>query len=66
MKLDIPDGDFDGYIFDMDGTLVDTMPLHFEAWDRALRVHGLKGRLDEDLFYSLGGCKMISTTSLLM
>ena len=55
MKLDIPDGDFDGYIFDMDGTLVDTMPLHFEAWDRALRVHGLKGRLDEDLFYSLGG-----------
>jgi len=26
MKLDIPDGDFAGYIFDLDGTLVDSRP----------------------------------------
>jgi len=55
MKLDIPPGDFAGYIFDLDGTLVDTMPLHYRAWDAAMRGVGLQCPLDEDLFYSLGG-----------
>jgi beta-phosphoglucomutase-like phosphatase (HAD superfamily) len=55
MKLDIPTGDFAGYIFDCDGTLVDTMPLHYRAWDRAMRQAGLKEPLSEQLFYSLGG-----------
>lgn len=55
MKLDIPAGDFAGYIFDLDGTLVDTMPLHFRAWEVAMRGAGLACALDEDLFYSLGG-----------
>jgi len=55
MQLDIPPGDFAGYIFDLDGTLVDTMPLHYLAWDEAIRGVGLKGALDEDVFYSLGG-----------
>jgi len=55
MKLDIPEGDFEGYIFDCDGTLVDTMPLHFRAWERAMQQAGLKGPLSEELFYSMGG-----------
>ncbi len=55
MKLDIPPGDFAGYIFDCDGTLVDTMPLHYRAWDKAMQRAGLKGTLSEELFYSLGG-----------
>ena len=55
MKLEIPEGDFAGYIFDLDGTLVDTMPLHYRAWDQAMRAVGLKATLDEELFYSLGG-----------
>jgi len=55
MKLEIPDGDFGGYIFDLDGTLVDTMPLHYRAWDEAMREVGLNAPLDEELFYSLGG-----------
>jgi beta-phosphoglucomutase family hydrolase len=55
MKLEIPDGDFAGYIFDLDGTLVDTMPLHYRAWDAAMRRAGLQAPLDEELFYSLGG-----------
>jgi HAD superfamily hydrolase (TIGR01509 family) len=55
MKLDIPPGPFAAYIFDLDGTLVDTMPLHYRAWDRAMRRAGLKCPLDEDLFYSMGG-----------
>jgi beta-phosphoglucomutase family hydrolase len=55
MKLHIPPGDFAGYIFDCDGTLVDTMPLHFRAWDQAMQRAGLKEGLSEELFYSLGG-----------
>lgn len=55
MKLDIPAGDFAGYIFDLDGTLVDTMPLHYQAWNKAMQSVGLSGDLDEELFYSLGG-----------
>jgi beta-phosphoglucomutase family hydrolase len=55
MKLEIPAGDFAGYIFDLDGTLVDTMPLHYRAWDQAMRSVGLRVQLDEELFYSLGG-----------
>lgn len=55
MKLDIPEGDFAGYIFDLDGTLIDSMPVHYLSWDEAMRRAGLKGTLSEDLFYSLGG-----------
>jgi HAD superfamily hydrolase (TIGR01509 family) len=55
MQLKIPDGKFSGYIFDLDGTLVDTMPLHYSAWEAALRGAGLVGPLDRELFYELGG-----------
>ena len=55
MKLEIPAGDFAGYIFDLDGTLIDTMPLHYRAWDTALKRAGLREKLDEDFFYALGG-----------
>jgi HAD superfamily hydrolase (TIGR01509 family) len=55
LHLDIPPGDFAGYIFDLDGTLIDSMPLHYRAWDAAMRDCGLQQPLDEDLFYSLGG-----------
>jgi beta-phosphoglucomutase-like phosphatase (HAD superfamily) len=38
--LIIPEGNFAGYIFDCDGTLVDSMPLHLKAWRAALDLHG--------------------------
>jgi beta-phosphoglucomutase-like phosphatase (HAD superfamily) len=65
MQIKIPDGVFSGYIFDLDGTLVDTMPLHYTAWESALQKAGLKGRLDEDLFYALGGVPSRKVASLL-
>jgi beta-phosphoglucomutase family hydrolase len=65
MKLDIPPGDFSGYIFDLDGTLIDTMPLHYRAWDAAMRSAGLQGTLDEDLFYSLGGVPTVRVAELI-
>ena len=52
-KLLIPEREFDAYIFDCDGTLADTMGLHYEAWKMALEPHGAD--LPEDLYYSWGG-----------
>jgi len=42
-----------GLIFDCDGTLADTMPLHWHAWQMVTGRHGL--HFPEDRFYSLGG-----------
>src|SRR5882672_779142 len=42
-----------GIIFDCDGTLADTMPLHWRAWQAITARHRLK--FPEDRFYSLGG-----------
>jgi len=65
MHLEIPAGDFAGYIFDCDGTLVDTMPLHYRAWAEAMRRAGLKETLSEDLFYSLGGIPTLRVAELI-
>ena len=65
MQIQIPEGDFAGYIFDLDGTLADTMPVHFGAWEQALRNAGLQGRLDENYFYALGGVPSRKVAGLL-
>lgn len=44
---------FSGLIFDCDGTLTDSMPLHYQAWSAALGQFGIA--FPEDRFYSLGG-----------
>lgn len=46
---------FDAVIFDCDGTLVHSMPLHFEAWCEALSLHGAANIFKEDVFYAMGG-----------
>jgi len=42
-----------GLIFDMDGTLADTMPIHFKAWAAAGRKHGFV--YPEEMFYANAG-----------
>jgi beta-phosphoglucomutase-like phosphatase (HAD superfamily) len=42
-----------GIIFDCDGTLADTMPLHWRAWQVIATRHRL--HLPQERFYSLGG-----------
>jgi beta-phosphoglucomutase family hydrolase len=42
-----------GLIFDCDGTLADTMPLHWRAWQMVTQRNGL--RFPEDRFYAYGG-----------
>ncbi len=53
MKLDIPAGKFSAYLFDCDGTIADSMPLHYIAWKTALAEWNCD--YPEVLFYSWGG-----------
>lgn len=39
-RVCLPEKKYSGYIFDLDGTLVDSMPVHYKAWRWALREHG--------------------------
>ncbi|MFI5837823.1 HAD family hydrolase [Micromonospora sp. NPDC051300] len=53
MTLPLPAGDFRAYLFDCDGTIVDSMPVHHRAWCAALAEWGCE--FPEDLFYAWGG-----------
>jgi len=53
MKLKLPEGSFQAYLFDCDGTIADSMPLHYMAWKKALGEWSCE--FDEELFYAWGG-----------
>ncbi|MEM7683103.1 MAG: HAD-IA family hydrolase [Planctomycetota bacterium] len=44
---------FDALVFDLDGTLADTMPAHYASWSVVAGRHGLS--FPEATFYSWGG-----------
>jgi beta-phosphoglucomutase-like phosphatase (HAD superfamily) len=47
---------YDGFIFDCDGTLADTMPLHYQAWNETLTLKlGRPSDFTESMFYRFGG-----------
>ncbi len=54
-EFDLTADGFDAVIFDCDGTLVHSMPYHFEAWCEALALYGAGGIFKEDVFYAMGG-----------
>ncbi|QDV30632.1 Fructose-1-phosphate phosphatase YqaB [Planctopirus ephydatiae] len=61
----IPDGlTFDAIIFDCDGTLGDSMPMHYVAWVETLTPYG--AFMSEDEFYAMGGwpTKIVAQTML--
>jgi len=53
MKLKLPAGKFAAYLFDCDGTIADSMPLHYVAWKVALGKWNCD--FDEQTFYAWGG-----------
>jgi beta-phosphoglucomutase family hydrolase len=53
MKLALPPGNFSAYLFDCDGTIADSMPLHYIAWKKALSEWNCE--FEENIFYSWGG-----------
>ena len=63
MKLRLPLGSFGAYLFDCDGTIADSMPLHYMAWKKALAEWNCT--FDEQLFYALGGTPVAEIVSLL-
>jgi HAD superfamily hydrolase (TIGR01509 family) len=52
--IPVPD-DIKGLIFDCDGTLVDSMPLHMKAWEEAVHLFG--ANFDPEFFFSKKGMR---------
>jgi HAD superfamily hydrolase (TIGR01509 family) len=63
MKLKLPEGSFGAYLFDCDGTIADSMPLHYLAWKKALGEWSCD--FDEQLFYAWGGMPVAEIISTL-
>jgi HAD superfamily hydrolase (TIGR01509 family) len=53
MPLKLPNGVFAAYLFDCDGTVADSMPLHYLAWKQALGEWDCA--FSEEQFYAWGG-----------
>jgi HAD superfamily hydrolase (TIGR01509 family) len=63
MKLELPAGSFAAYLFDCDGTIADSMPLHYLAWRKALGEWNCE--FAEKLFYAWGGMPIVEIISTL-
>src|SRR6267154_2343190 len=63
MKLQLPAGNFDAYLFDCDGTIVDSMPLHYKAWKQILSEWNCE--FSEERFYAWGGMPIVEIISTL-
>jgi beta-phosphoglucomutase family hydrolase len=61
--LKLPAGRFKAYLFDCDGTIADSMPLHYIAWKKALGEWNCE--FDEELFYAWGGMPIVEIISTL-
>ena len=63
VRLKLPEGSFGAYLFDCDGTVADSMPLHYLAWKKALEEWNCE--FDEKLFYAWGGMPVSEIISTL-
>jgi beta-phosphoglucomutase family hydrolase len=63
MKLELPAGSFGAYLFDCDGTIVDSMPLHYKAWKQILGEWNCE--FSEERFYAWGGMPIAEIISTL-
>lgn len=55
-RVTLPEKRYAGYIFDLDGTLVDSMPVHYRAWRWALQKYGAPHEVFQwDEFVAHGG-----------
>ncbi|HXJ45210.1 MAG TPA: HAD-IA family hydrolase [Candidatus Dormibacteraeota bacterium] len=63
MKLELPAGSFGAYLFDCDGTIADSMPLHYKAWKQILGEWNCE--FSEERFYAWGGMPIVEIISTL-
>lgn len=59
----LPNREYSAFIFDCDGTLADSMPLHQKAWISALRRYGATFDFGWELFMSRAGKTVELTVS---
>jgi beta-phosphoglucomutase family hydrolase len=52
-----------GLVFDCDGTIADTMPLHYRAWVQALSEH--RADFPEAMFYEMAGIPTVRIIEIL-
>jgi beta-phosphoglucomutase-like phosphatase (HAD superfamily) len=62
--LVLPAGEFAGYIFDCDGTLIDSMPLHWEAWRHALEAQRAPFEFTEAMHHGFAGQSIPETVAV--
>jgi len=63
LTLFLPEGEFQAYIFDCDGTIADSMPLHYNAWRNALAPWNCD--FTESLFYEWAGFSVTEIVRML-
>ena len=63
--IQYPEEGFEGLIFDLDGTLIDSMPAHFNAMRQALEEEGGQGLFTKERFSELGGKPAADIVALL-
>ena len=61
--LAIPEKAYRAFLFDLDGTVADSMPLHWISWRQAVEEHG--GHFPVHLFYDWGGMPLVKSVELL-
>lgn len=54
---------YNALIFDMDGTLIDSMPAHLDAWEVTCQHYGYA--VDREFIHALGGVPSVTTASML-
>ena len=62
MSIPLPEG-VKGLIFDLDGTIIDSMPLHHRAYNASLEPYGVHYPLD--VFHSRGGIPTSDTLRMI-
>jgi HAD superfamily hydrolase (TIGR01509 family) len=55
LHIAFPEKRYEGYIFDCDGTIADSMLLHHKAWRFAMQKHGATFDYSWEIFTSLAG-----------
>jgi HAD superfamily hydrolase (TIGR01509 family) len=61
MLLTLPERPYRAFIFDCDGTLVDSMKTHHRAWSLALTEHGARFEFGWEVFMSRAGMGLLQT-----
>lgn len=59
--FELPERAYQGFIFDCDGTLADSMPLHHLAWQAAFQAVGAKLDFNWELFVRRAGMTLEAT-----